>query len=219
MQENLALGPEAFGYCWHRDNGEFYYGIHKGELDDGYTGSGVKFRMKFDNTNRNEWHRTIEFRGDYDECLDWEADMVTQEMVDQPDSLNLKPGGLRGPIMVGPDNPRYGKSNEHLIAFNKSKEFRKRTSERMQGNTIGRKVKHSDEHKAFVATIASMPSVKAALKARFEAGFNPSASPEAKAKISASRKRIMVCPHCKKEGGLAGMMRWHFDNCKHKEEV
>jgi len=29
----------------------------------------------------------------------------------------------------------------------------------------------------------------------------------------------VVCPHCGKEGGSNTMHRWHFDNCKHKENV
>jgi hypothetical protein len=30
-----------------------------------------------------------------------------------------------------------------------------------------------------------------------------------------ARKKV-VCPHCGKEGGEGIMIRWHFDNCKHK---
>lgn len=25
--------------------------------------------------------------------------------------------------------------------------------------------------------------------------------------------RLVICPHCNKEGRLSGMIRWHFDNC------
>jgi len=28
------------------------------------------------------------------------------------------------------------------------------------------------------------------------------------------KKRIVVCPFCKKEGGCGNMKRYHFDNCK-----
>ena len=31
-----------------------------------------------------------------------------------------------------------------------------------------------------------------------------------------SRIPIVICPHCNKEGGKNGMMRWHFDKCKLK---
>lgn len=28
--------------------------------------------------------------------------------------------------------------------------------------------------------------------------------------------KVVQCPHCEKEGVRLGMLRWHFDNCKHK---
>ena len=38
------------------------------------------------------------------------------------------------------------------------------------------------------------------------------------AKIGSTRKtNIVTCPHCNKQGGSAGMTRYHFNNCKHKE--
>ena len=33
-----------------------------------------------------------------------------------------------------------------------------------------------------------------------------------------SRIPIVICPHCNKEGGKNGMMRWHFDKCKKKTD-
>ena len=90
------MEPEAFGYCWHRNNGEFYYGIHRGSIDDGYTGSGVKFMRKFNGSCRSEWRRTIEFRGSWEECNEWESDIVTVDMIEQPDCLNLRTGGNQG---------------------------------------------------------------------------------------------------------------------------
>ncbi len=32
-----------------------------------------------------------------------------------------------------------------------------------------------------------------------------------------SRKGIVQCPHCGKEGGSSGMGRWHFNRCKYKD--
>ena len=90
---NHPSAPEAFGYCWARNNGEFYYGIHTGTPDDGYIGSGVVFRSKYDNADKSEWKRTIEFRGSTSECLDWETEVVTQELIDQSLCLNVCLGG------------------------------------------------------------------------------------------------------------------------------
>ena len=32
-----------------------------------------------------------------------------------------------------------------------------------------------------------------------------------------TKKELVMCPHCDKEGGKPCMMKWHFDNCKMKE--
>jgi rubrerythrin len=32
--------------------------------------------------------------------------------------------------------------------------------------------------------------------------------------ISEANKQKIVCPHCREEGGIAIMKRWHFENCK-----
>lgn len=32
-------------------------------------------------------------------------------------------------------------------------------------------------------------------------------------------KRIIICPHCGKYGGISAMHHWHFDNCKKKLEI
>lgn len=40
-------------------------------------------------------------------------------------------------------------------------------------------------------------------------------SASAKARVS-SHRDIITCPHCLRQGGLAGMKRWHFEKCKEK---
>ncbi len=48
------------------------------------------------------------------------------------------------------------------------------------------------------------------------------ASDETKSKMSEGmkgiKKKIIKCPYCDKEGGSSQMKRWHFDNCKFKQE-
>ena len=152
--------PEAFGYCWHRNTGEWYYGVHKGNIDDGYIGSGTKFKNVYDNTNPLDWYRTIEFRGTYDECLDWEADIVTQEMIDQPDCLNLKLGGAGGSVkghtkskltrqrisFAMKDN-KNGIGNKSGLGKTLSEEHKKKVSEGLRGNTNTKGRSLSEEHK------------------------------------------------------------------------
>lgn len=51
--------------------------------------------------------------------------------------------------------------------------------------------------------------------------INGPLSKEHKVKISKTltgvkrpKKKIVECPHCKKSGGINGMIQWHFDKCK-----
>ena len=41
MRKYSSECPDTFVYCWSRNNGEWYYGVHTGSLDDGYIGSGT----------------------------------------------------------------------------------------------------------------------------------------------------------------------------------
>ena len=34
-----------------------------------------------------------------------------------------------------------------------------------------------------------------------------------------SRIPLVICPHCNKEGGKNGMIRWHFDKCKLRKQL
>ena len=113
---NHPSAPEAFGYCWARNNGDVYYGIHTGTPDDGYIGSGVVFRKKYDNTDKSEWKRTIEFRGSTSECLAWEASVVTEELIKLPHVLNLVIGGN-----LPPKNTSNSPETRRRIASAKSK--------------------------------------------------------------------------------------------------
>ena len=36
-------------------------------------------------------------------------------------------------------------------------------------------------------------------------------------KMLEGSNKIIKCPHCEKEGQLANMKRWHYDNCKFKK--
>jgi hypothetical protein len=38
------------------------------------------------------------------------------------------------------------------------------------------------------------------------------------AKNKGTTQEKICCPHCNKIGGISSMLRWHFDNCKHKNK-
>jgi hypothetical protein len=35
--------------------------------------------------------------------------------------------------------------------------------------------------------------------------------------LKGTSQPVLVCPHCAKQGGVSGMKRYHFDNCKEKK--
>ena len=148
------LAPDTFVYCWNRQNGEWYYGVHTGSFEDGYTGSGVKFKNKFKSTDRSEWHRTILFRGTREECLSYERELVNKEMVDQTDCLNLMEGGQGGTMSPDIEHKRITnmsgvpKSEAHKAKLSKLRKGVKGTPEGNEAKILGQLGrKHSEESK------------------------------------------------------------------------
>ena len=84
------------------------------------------------------------------------------------------------------------------------------------------------------------PEVRAAhSKLMSDPNFNPSKRPEVRFKLAGENNpmygrrgklsphygksrpdqaAIVECPHCGTKGGAAGIKRWHFDHCKHREQ-
>lgn len=89
-------------------------------------------------------------------------------------------------------------------------EYKSKLSAAKKGKSL------SDTHKS---------KISIANKGRIPVNKGKSPSAETRAKMSSARKgriiaalpiRVIVCPHCNKEGGANGMKRYHFDNCKSK---
>jgi hypothetical protein len=86
---------QGFVYKWtHMPTGQYYIGIHKGHVNDGYIGSGIKFKNKWKETNKTEWKRDILFKGDYDsQCVKIEEELVNDITLKDLLCLNLIAGG------------------------------------------------------------------------------------------------------------------------------
>jgi hypothetical protein len=93
------------------------------------------------------------------------------------------------------------KRDRSLKEWASSEERRKQVSEQMSGKpkSVSQKKKMSEAQKAFNQTKEGKRLIKQ----------------RADAQRGIARKKV-VCPHCGKEGGEGIMIRWHFDNCKHK---
>lgn len=121
------LEKQGFVYLWtHKPTGVFYKGVHRGTIDDGYIGSGKRFRELFGNTSAETWKREIIFKGNFEDCLEFERQYITQEDLDNPLCLNQAFGGNVGTFgykhtdktkaLIG--DLKRGKPNEKLRGAN-----------------------------------------------------------------------------------------------------
>lgn len=88
---------EAFVYKWVRiTTGEFYVGVHCGTPDDGYIGSGHVFKDKYFSSSE-EWVRECVIPcNTFEDALELEELIVTEELIMDTRCLNLKTGGQNG---------------------------------------------------------------------------------------------------------------------------
>lgn len=76
-------------------NGHFYYGIHSTDnLDDGYMGSGRYLRRAYKKFGiENFTKEIIKFFENREDCANFEKEIVTEELVNDPNCYNISLGG------------------------------------------------------------------------------------------------------------------------------
>ena len=76
-------------------NGNFYYGIHStNNIDDGYMGSGLKLKRAFKKYGIENFSKEIlKFFDTREELADYEADVVTEILVNDKNCYNTSLGG------------------------------------------------------------------------------------------------------------------------------
>lgn len=82
-------------------NGKKYRGIHKtSNLDDGYLGSGLIFRLSVEKYGKHNFIRNIlEFCNSYDELIEREKYYVDENWIKDKSNYNLKTGGQSAGIL------------------------------------------------------------------------------------------------------------------------
>jgi|OM-RGC.v1.013590980 NUMOD3 motif. len=82
----------------HRASGRYYIGVHQTEdLDDGYLGSGLHVTRAVEKYGREAFEKEILFNYDNpDEMFSKEKELVTLQVVEDPETFNLCPGGRCG---------------------------------------------------------------------------------------------------------------------------
>lgn len=79
-------------------NGKYYIGMHKtDDLEDGYLGSGTHFKRALEKYGRENFEREIlEYCNSDDEMHLAEARYITEDVINDKNSYNLKLGGYGG---------------------------------------------------------------------------------------------------------------------------
>jgi hypothetical protein len=109
-------------------NGKFYYGVRKLRNDkDSYIGSGLRLLEAVKKYGRDKFTRfdLVEFET-LEEAFEWERQIVTQELVDDPNCYNLKKGGHGGGEPWDEERKQYHKEKG---TYAKSKEVREKISQ------------------------------------------------------------------------------------------
>lgn len=79
-------------------NNHFYYGIHNtDDLDDGYMGSGSRLHLAYKKYGIENFTKEIlKFFDTREEALEYEAEIVNEELVNDENCYNLSLGGFGG---------------------------------------------------------------------------------------------------------------------------
>ena len=182
---------------------KIYIGVHKtSNLEDGYMGSGTRLRTAIEKYGASNFRKDIlEFFNTSEEMYAKEKEIVNDSFLLREDTYNLRRGGNGGfdyitkagiPKMLG---KKHSEETKAKLGHIPTAEERRNTSERMRGNTYNPKLKLKGEgHPAYAKPKTAEHKEK--LK-RCHLGI---------------KHKIVVCPHCGKEGGERAIKRWH-KNC------
>lgn len=202
-------------------NGKIYIGVHKtNNLDDGYMGSGKLITSAISKHGIENFHKTIlEFFETYEDALAKEKEIVDDEFLMREDTYNIRRGGsggfdyinknglnyLQNNPKFGPENNFYGKKHTH--------ETKSILAEKTRQNKAG--VPLTDEHKNNISK--ALVGIVFTEERRSNISNSKKGKPAHNKGVPAER---WICPHCAKEGGgLSNKNRYHFDNCKEKENA
>jgi hypothetical protein len=130
-------------------NGKFYYGVHgTNNLEDGYFGSGKRLNYAIEKYGRENFVKeNLIFFETYNQALEYEAEIVNEELVLDPSCYNLKRGGKGGGVNNGMGAEWYRENGRKVLTKSwQNPEFRlnriKEYSERLKNLEKEGKLKH-----------------------------------------------------------------------------
>lgn len=183
-------------------NGHYYYGRRAFNgtdiQDDAYFGSGVRLKAAIKKYGKQNFVKEIiSVYSSEQELIEAEKQLVTEQIVQDPNCYNLAIGGHGGYTYYS--ERIFNHTPETKAKISKANKGRPRPDARDTFIELGinkwwvGKKRTDEDRKA--KSIAAKNSVKN--------GKHPA-------------KMMATCPHCNYTTGIGNAKRWHFNNCKQK---
>jgi len=216
-------------------NGKYYIGMHRtNNPNDKYLGSGLGIKRAVNKYGAEMFEKEVMHIFDNEsDMIEKEKELITDSVISDPNSYNMKPGGLGGFSHVdttGENNGMYGRSwkdgkTQEEIDLINSKKGSPGEKNYMFGRTHTEEARekireHNKQYNKTPEGIAKIARSAASASRRFK-GVPKTEEQKRKMSIAAKARwdnaPILKCPHCNKESKQGGAMkRHHFDNCKHR---
>lgn len=193
-------------------NGKYYYGKHQTtNPDDNYLGSGKLIASAIQKYGAENFSKQVLFVFETEEEMNRkEIDLITSEVINDPQSYNVGVGGEGGPHFAGRKHTeetkqklREARKNAPLISEVTRQKLRdnnwaRQNPEGFRAHAVanGKKVSHTQETKDRISQSLTKYHSENILKPRV------------------FQDTKVTCPHCGKQGAPSPMARWHFGNCK-----
>lgn len=178
-------------------SGRFYIGKHGGRTQGNYWGSGLLIKNYIKKYGRSNLKYEILIVSTQEYIYNLEKAYVDDQFLKaHPKCMNLVKGGMGGNLGGVPHNKGKKMSDE----------FCRKLSVAKQGLPSPRKgVTVSEETKRKIGE-ANRGRVRDA-----------STREKLRERMTGKEHRKVTCHHCNTIGGITGMARWHFDNCRQRE--
>lgn len=183
-------------------NNNYYLGRRKSKVEpsrDRYFGSGLGLKAAIKKHGRENFLKVIlETYETFEDLIEAEKKLITMDVIKDSSCYNQSLGGPGG-IMATPETKEKVKQSLKE-AWARNPERRKLLSLRDKELGLNKwwvgKTRSAEDRKA--KSIAAKKSV--------DSGKHPS-------------KHMVTCPYCNYTTGVGNAKRWHFENCKRKENI